>query len=110
MVEHPNSAMIRIDVLESSRWTFYWRRINRPILPTSSNSLTSALKHGKDEANNSTFSRAPQTEDVVIGVGWLSLSEMLSGTRRNVWVDLTSGGGFVNLQFQIENLIDVQLK
>lgn len=110
VVEHPNSAMIRIEVLESSRWTFYWRKFDRPMLPTSSDSSASTLKPGEDEANDSTFSRAAQNEDVVIGFGWLSLSEMLSGTRRNVWVDLRSGGGCINLQLQVENLIEVQLK
>lgn len=109
-MEHPNSAMIRVEVLESSRWTFYWRKFDWPMLPSSSNSLSSTRKHGEDEVNDSTFLRPPYNKDIVIGLGWLSLSEMLSGARQNVWVDLTSGSGCVNLQLQMENLFEVQLK
>lgn len=94
-MQQPKTAYLRIEVRESSPWAFYREYLTAPSLPTThSGSIES--ENPVKEANRA---------ESVIGFGILSLSE-LSLEPVNIWVELTTGGGRINVDLQISEFID----
>lgn len=94
-VQQPKTAYLRIEVRESSPWAFYKEYLTAPSLPTT---------HSGSVESGNPVKEANRAESV-IGFGTLALSE-LSEDSANIWVELTTGGGRINVDLQISEFID----
>lgn len=88
---------MRIEVLDMSRWVFYWNKPSRP-----------ALQGSEESEKSEDTSKQKERKGKFIGSGTLPISQVSSSTK-NVWVDLSTGGGRVNIDVQFNLFVDPRI-
>ncbi|KAI0567460.1 EF hand [Gracilaria domingensis] len=97
-VEQPESAVLRVEVREGSRFTFF-----KGALPPPSQKPVHSGALALQDPN-----RIVNGRGTLIGYGSLSVST-LSSFAEALWVDLTTGGGRIRLDVQFNEFIDPSL-
>lgn len=97
-MQQPITAYLRVTVREGSPFAFYRDYLSAPSLPARSSHSGSADDE-KPETKDAV------EEDTIIGYGTLAMSQISTGSK-NIWVDLTTGGGRVNIDVQYNEYVD----
>lgn len=93
-MEDPEEAILTIEIQDTSKWNLYWGSPRNAVLPPAGTSA------GPTESGKSVGEKGR-----VIGSGSIAVS-LLSRAPRNLWIDMTYGGGRVNIEAQFNEFVD----